>query len=403
MFDEAWRIQRDWFYDPGMHGVDWKAMGEKYRGFVPDCGNRSDLNYLIGEMIAELNAGHTYVWGGDLGEGGKRVGVGLLGCEFEVDGGSPFPKIARIIPGLPWDREDRSPLTDPGLGIREGDYLVAVDGERVDAKENVHRYFENRAGKPVSLTVSSKPSEEGARTVRVTTLRSEMGARYRAWVEANLAKVRRETGGRVAYIHLPEMQEAGLEEFARYYYPQFAKDGLIVDARYNGGGFTGDMMLARLERKVWSMTQPREGKPCRNPEVAFHGPMVLLVNEDTGSNGEFFAQAIKHKGVAKVIGKRTWGGSVGIEAHQNLVDGGTVTPPQFGLYGLDGTWLIEGRGVDPDVDLQNMPGDVLKGRDAQLDAAIGYIVDEMKKARPLPGPPPYPDKAKPKGSDISGR
>jgi tricorn protease len=403
MFDEAWRIERDWFYDKNMHGLDWKATGEKYRKFLPDCGNRSDLNYIIGEMIAELNIGHTYVSGGEFGDGGKRVAVGLLGCEFETPAGFAFPRIAKIVPGKAWDKDDRSPLAAPGLGVREGDYLVAVDGQKVDPKENVYRYFETKGGRVVTLTLNSKPSEEGSRTVRVETLRGEGGIRYRAWVEANLEKVRKATGGKVAYVHIPDMDQGGLVEFARYYYPQYTKGGLIIDARYNGGGFTGDMILDRLQRKVWSMTQPREGKPARNPEVALHGPMVLLINEDTGSNGEFFAEAIKFKGVARIIGKRTWGGSVGIEPHQNLVDGGSVTPPQFGLYGLDGRWLIEGRGVDPDIDIQNMPEDVLQGKDAQLDAAIGTVLDEMKKVTPLPAPPAYPNKARPAGSDLSGR
>ncbi len=404
MFDEAWRIERDWFYDNGMQGTNWAATREKYRRFLPDCGTRSDLNYLIGEMIGELNAGHTYVMGGEFDGGGKRVGVGLLGCDFAAEEGAAYPRIARIFAPPDADPELRAPLAEPGCGAKEGDYLLAVDGEPASAKKNVYALFENRAGKLVTLTFNDRPSWEGAKTWRTRTLQSDMDLRYRVWVEANRAYVERISGGAVAYVHIPDMGEDGLKEFARTFYPQFDRPAILVDVRYNGGGFTGDMILERLERRVWSMTQPREGKSCANPEIGVNAHLALLMNEDTGSNGEFFSEAWKIKKLGKVFGMRTWGGSVGIEPHQNLVDGGAVTPPQYGLYGLDGRWLIEGRGVDPDQEVQNMPGDVLKGRDAQLDAVLAHLMDQLKRdPKTLPPPPPYPDKSRPKGSDISGK
>ncbi len=401
IFNEAWRIERDWFYDKNMHGLDWAATGEKYRAFVPDCGNRQDLTYLIGEMIAELNTGHTYVYGGDTGAPIKRVPTGVLGCEFDLPAGSNFYRIGHVIPGKTWSDDMRSPLADPGCPIKEGDYLIAVDGVKVTAADNVYSAFENRAGKLVILTYNTQPSEEGAKTYRTKTVKGEGEIRYREWIDQRAAMVNKLSGGQIGYLHMPDMSEDGLIEFARGFYPQTDKKAIILDDRYNGGGFTAEMIIERLERKVWGMTQPREGKVTLNPEAAARAHFIILVNEDTGSDGEFFARACQLKKIAPVLGMRTWGGAFGIEAHQDLVDGGTVTPPQFGLYGFGGTWLFEGRGVDPDMEVQNMPGDVVKGKDAQLEAAVGYLLDQLKKdPLSIPAPPTYPNKARPHGSDI---
>jgi tricorn protease len=400
-FNEAWRIERDWFYDKNMHGLDWAATGEKYRVFVPDCGNRQDLTYLIGEMIGELNTGHTYTYGGDTGAGGKRIQTGVLGCDFDLPQGSNYYRISHVIPGKAWSKDMRSPLAEPGCPIKEGDYLIAVDGVEVTAADNVFAPFENRAGKLVTLTYNSKPSADGAKTYKTTTITNESEIRYREWVDQRAAIVEKLSGGQIGYLHMPDMSEDGLIEFARGFYPQADKHAIILDDRYNGGGFTAEMIIERLERKTWGVTQPREGKPTLNPEGAARAHFVVLINEDTGSDGEFFARAIQLKKIAPVYGVRTWGGAFGIEAHQNLVDGATVTPPQFGLYGFGGQWLFEGRGVDPDVEIQNMPGDVVKGKDAQLEAAVGYLMDQLKKdPLSIPAPPPYPNKARPHGSDI---
>jgi tricorn protease len=400
MFNEAWRIERDWFYDPNMQGNDWKAIHDKYGRFLPNCGNRSDLNYIIGEMIAELDIGHTYVYGGDYRERPERIGTGLLGCDFATPAGSAFHRIAHVVPGKPWSASLRSPLAAPGCPIREGDYLIAVDGEKVPATDNVYKYLDDRAGRLVTLTYNSKPTPEGAKTWRVRTLRSEWPIRYQEWVDGRAAEVAKLSNGTVGYIHLSDMMQGGLVEFAKAFYPQRDMKALLIDVRYNGGGFVGDMIIDRLERAVWAFTQPREGRPGTNPEMALRGHLALLINADTGSNGEFFAEAIKVRKLARVFGMRTWGGSVGIEPHQDLVDGGAVTPPQFGLYGANGAWLIEGHGVDPDVTVENMPADVLKGRDPQLETAVKYLLEELKKApMAIPAHPPYPDKARPHGSD----
>ena len=397
IFDEAWRIQRDWFYDPGMHGVDWNAVRAQYRPLVADCGTRGDLNYLIGEMISELNIGHTYIFGGDFSDGAPRVPVGLLGVDLSAGGKQKYYRIDRILRGESWDPDLRSPLAAPGCGAAEGDLLVAIDGVEVTTADNPYRLLQDKAGEWVTLSLNAMPGAKGAKTCRVRTLRSEAALRYHAWKAANRAAVDAASDGRIAYLHLPNMMEDGLVEFGRDFYPQTDRQALIVDERYNGGGFVGDMIIDRLERKLWSLNQPREGKPGRNPERVFHGPIVVLINEDTGSNGEYFAYAVQAKGLAPLIGMRTWGGAVGIEPHQDMVDGGGTTPPQFGPVGLDGAWIIEGHGVVPDIVVQNMPADVVAGRDAQLDTAVRYLLDTLAKEGArwiLPEVPDYPDKSR---------
>ena len=395
IFDEAWRVQRDWFYDPAMHGLDWNATGEKYRAFVADCGTHSDLVYLIGEMISELNIGHTYIYGGDDQSTPRRQATGLLGADLETVPGAAYPRITHIVPGFNWDETDTSPLGAPDCPVREGDYLLAIDGQELTPRDNPYALLEGKAGHVVTLTFNGQPAKSGVRTCRVRAIASEGDIRYREWVEKNRAYVEKATGGRVGYLHLPDMGEPGLREFARGFHAQHTRQGLIIDDRYNSGGFVGDMIVDRMERSLWAITQPREGRIGRNPEGVFRGYYALLINENTGSNGEYFAEAIRIRGLAKSFGMRTWGGAVGIELHQPLVDGGECTPPQFGAYDLQGRWVIEGHGVDPDVEVQNQPGDVLKGRDAQLDAAIGYLKEQLTRApMDLPPPPPFPNKAK---------
>jgi len=395
IFDEAWRIQRDWFYDANMHGLDWDAMREKYRKLVPQCGTRSDLNYLIGEMIAELNAGHAYVYGGDTGSNGPRVPTGLLGADFDTPEGAAYHRFARIPQGTSWDASESSPLAEPGCPIREGDYLIAIDGEEVPAAENIFEHLIHKSGSEITLTFNGKPSPEGAKEWKTKTLRSEYSLRYREWVESRRRMVDAATDGRIGYIHIPGMMENGLIEFAKAFYAQHLKEGLIIDVRYNGGGFTSQMIIDRLERKMWGLTQPREGGTLRDPERVFHGPIAVIINEDTGSDGENFGECVKRKGIATVIGMRTWGGSVGIEPHQDLVDGGAVTPPQFGSYGFDRDWIIEGVGVVPQIEVQNMPSEVLQGVDSQLKAATTLLLTKLKNdPPPMPVRPDYPDKSK---------
>ncbi len=398
IFAEAWRIQRDWFYDQGMHGVDWQAVFDKYRPLVASCGNRSDLNYLIGELIAELNIGHTYIYGGDHGDRPNRVRVGLLGADFGTNPGEPYHRVAHVIPGLNWQSSvsERSPLAAPGCGVEDGDYLIAIDGVEVSSADNIFAHLEDKVGRAVKISTNQTPLADGVSICTVEPVGNEYAMRRREWVENNRAAVAKASGGTIGYLYLPAMMENGLIEFARAFYPDYTKKAFIIDERYNGGGFVGDMIIDRLERQLWAFTQPREGTVLRDPERAFHGHLAVLINEDTGSNGEYFAEAIKIKGLATIIGMRTWGGAVGIEPHQDLVDGGGTTPPQFGLFDFEGRWLIEGHGVEPDIEVQNEPGDVLAGRDAQLNAALVHLADRMA-AEPMPvpdAPPEYPDKAK---------
>jgi tricorn protease len=247
----------------------------------------------------------------------------------------------------------------------------------------------------VTLTYNDRPTPNEAKKYRVKTLRSERAIRYREWVDGNRAFVDEATKGLVGYLHIPNMMGSGLIEFARVYFPHHYKKGFVIDARYNGGGFTSSMVIDRLERELLGFTRPREGKYLHEPERTFHGHMIVLVNEDTGSDGENFADAIQAKKLAPVLGMRTWGGAVGIELHQPLVDGGATTPPQFGGYGLNGQWQIEGHGVVPDIEVQNMPGDVLRGKDAQLEAGLQYVLDRLENdPKVIPPVPAYPDKSK---------
>jgi tricorn protease len=319
----------------------------------------------------------------------------MLGGELTAEPGCEYYRVTRIIPNNPGDPGERSPLDEPGCPIKVGHYILAVDGNPITTRDDFYKALRSKADAIVALTYNDQPTPDGARVHRLKTIGSENRIRYREWVEKNKQYVDEQTEGKVGYLHIPDMGAGGCVEFAKYWYPQYYKTAFIIDERYNGGGFTADMIIDRLERQLWALTQPREGKVLRDPERCFAGPMVVLVNEDTGSNGEFFAEAMKVKKLAPVIGMRTWGGAIGIEPHQDLVDGGTVTPPQFGLYGLDRKWLIEGTGVVPDIEVQNMPYEVWRGQDAQLDKAIAHVQELLKtSAVEIPPVPEYPVKAK---------
>ncbi len=390
IFNEVWRRQRDFFYAPNMHGTDWELMRTRYGELLPHVAHRSDLNYILGEMIGELCCSHTYIAGGE----GTRVDVvetGLLGIDWEPDPSSGFYRIEKIYPGENWKENLRSPLTEPSVEVEEGEYIVAVDNIALQYPTNPYSLFENTVGKTVTLKVNSKPSLDGAREVTVKPIASEYHLRYRFWVENNRRKVEEATGGRVGYIFIPDMGGGGLNEFSESFFPQVKKEGLIVDVRYNGGGFVSEMILERLRREVVGMGGSRNASDYTYPGGALYGHMVCIANQYSASDGDNFPYFFREYGLGPVVGKRTWGGVVGIRGFPPLLGGGYVTVPEFAPFGMDGQWIMENYGVDPDIEVDNLPDQVILGRDPQLEKAIEIIMKKLKEEpKELPQRPPYP-------------
>ena len=399
IYFEAWRQMRDFFYAPNMNGVDWKAMRDKYAALLPFVNHRNDLTYLLGELIGELNNGHAYVAGGERPDN-PRIKLGLLGAELSRDATTRAYRINRILPGENWDDATRSPLTTIGVNVKAGDYILAINGTPVASLPNLYDALIGTAGKQVILRVNSKPNEQGARDVTVVPMDDESPLYYLAWVQKNTEYVSKKTGGQVGYIHIPDMGQPGLNEFTKHYYPQIRKKGLIVDVRGNGGGFVSPLIIDRLRRALVMVEMSRNGVPDTNPPNTFLGPMVTLINEFSASDGDIFPFRFKSMGLGKLIGKRTWGGVVGIRNPLPLVDGGQFFRPEFAPYGKDGKdWIIEGHGVDPDIVVDNDPAKEFRGEDQQLDRGIEEIQTEMKtKSYELPPIPPYPNRNPAKGS-----
>jgi tricorn protease len=393
IYFECWRHMRDFFYSPTMNGVDWKAMRDKYAALVPFVNHRNDLTYLLGELIGELNSGHTYVAGGERPDT-PRVKLGLLGAELSRETATRAYKIDRILPGENWDKHTRSPLTAVGVNVKAGDYILAINGTPVSSLANLYQALIGTADKQVILRVNSKPSDAGARDVTVVPTANEGPLYYLDWVQKNIDYVAKKTNGDVGYLHIPDMGRPGLNEFTKLYFPQIRKHALIVDVRGNGGGFVSPLVLERLRRAFVMVGIARNGMPQPDPAHAFMGPMVTLINEFSASDGDIFPFRFKTLGLGKLIGKRTWGGVVGIRNSLPLVDGGNFFKPEFALYSKDGKeWIIEGHGVDPDIVVDNDPTKEFRGEDQQLDRAIQQIEEELKTKRyELPPVPPYPDR-----------
>lgn len=376
MIDEFWRIERDYFYVPNMHGADWKGVKEKYAKFLPHVAHRSDLNYLIGEMMGEMVVGHNYVSGGDFPEV-KPIQIGLLGADYETDNG--YYRFKKVYNGENWNPNLKAPLTQPGVTVKAGEYLIAVNGRPLRATDNVYSFFENLVGKQVVLKVNSKPSESGARTVTVVPIANETGLRQMDWVEGNRRKVDAATGGKVAYVYLPNTGSDGYTFFNRYYYSQLDKDAVIIDERFNGGGFVADYIIDMLNRPLLSYWNGREGKSFTSPAASIYGPKVMIVNEYAGSGGDALPNFFRRRNLGTIIGKRTWGGLVGISGYPSLIDGGSVTSPSFGIYSPDGKWEVENIGVAPDIEVEMTPKDTQNGKDPQLEKAIETVLDQLKK------------------------
>ena len=390
MFHEAWRLERDYFYDPLMHGVNWPEMRKRYGALLDYVVTRWDLNFLIGELIAELNASHAYRGGGDT-EQPKQAGVGLLGADFELDRGAY--RVRRIVDGAVWDSEVRSPLARPGVGVKVGDYLLAVNGIPIEATKEPWAAFQALAGKTVALTVNDKPTKDGAREVLVETLDGDAEFRLRnlAWIEANRRKVDEATDGRVGYVYVPSTGLDGQDELVRMFSGQAAKEGLIIDERFNSGGQIPDRFVELLNRPLYNYWGVRDGVDWQWPPVAHAGPKAMLINGWSGSGGDCFPYYFRAAGLGPLIGTRTWGGLIGISGSPQLVDGGVVTVPTFGFYGLDGQWEVEGHGIDPDIEVIDDPARMADGGDPQLERAIQEVMAELSR-KPVRRPTraPYP-------------
>jgi tricorn protease len=393
VFDESWRQMRDFFYDPNMHGVDWKAIHTKYEPLVSHVYNRNDLNYIIGEMIGELNIGHAYVSGGDK-PSPERIKTGLLGAELSPDPSGYF-KIDRILKGQNWDKGTRSPLTEVGVDVKEGDFIIAVNGQPTTEMVDIYQTLTGFADKQVELTVNNSPSPEGARKNLVIPIQDESQLYYYNWVQNNIDKVNEASEGQVGYIHIPDMGVKGLNEFVKYYYPQLRKRALIIDDRGNGGGNVSPMIIERLRRELVMMRISRNGTPYTTPGGLHWGPKVMLVDNYSASDGDLFPYQFKTYGMGKLIGVRTWGGVVGIRGSLPFIDGGELQRPEFATYDREGKeFVIEGIGVSPDIIIDNDPAREYDGIDDQLNKAIEVVLEELKNwPDELPGVPDYPDKS----------
>lgn len=393
MLREVWRRERDHFYDPGLGGILWEEVWARYSDLLDRIATREELTDLIGEMIAELSTSHTYVFGGDTSEP-RHLPVGLLGAELEAatEGGV---RVTRVLKGRDWSEKTRSPLGRPHVDIAPGSRLVAVEGKQITHPEELHGQLANRAGQEVLFTVAG-PGRKKTRDVILRTMRpsEEAELRYLDWVETNRLCVDSMTQGQVGYIHIPDMGGKGLSEFARALYPQIRKKGLVVDIRYNGGGFVSQLIVARLARKLWAFMQPRHGFVETYPSRVLHGPFVVLTNHAAGSDGDIFAESVKLMNLAPVIGTRSWGGVVGLSEVYRLVDGGTLTVPAVAWWDSKRGWDLENSGVEPDVVIDNTPADHARGFDAQLAKAVEVVQSRIAKERwEWPTAPPYPNKS----------
>lgn len=387
IFNEAWRAFRDGFYVENMHGVDWKAMKSKYAVLVPHIKNRLDLNYVIGEMIGELNCGHAYVSTGEM-ERPERIKTGLLGAEVSRDK-SGFFCLEKILPGVSWNKSLHSPLTDPGIEVKKGEFIVAIDGVPTSSVKDMYALLVGKAGVPTELSVNSKPQLNGARKVVIRPLEEEHSLYHHQWVQRNIEKVDKASNGKIGYVYIPDMGVAGLVEFSRYFYPQLDKEGLIIDDRSNGGGNVSPMILERLAREPYRMTMRRGSDRTRTvPDAVQVGPKVCLINKYSASDGDLFPWGFRALGLGKLIGTRTWGGIVGISASLPFIDGTDIRVPFFTSYDVKtGDWMVENYGVDPDILVDNDPIKEWNGEDEQLDRAIEEVMKELKDRKPLPKVP----------------
>lgn len=391
MYFQVWRNERDFLYDPGLHGLSLEAVKKKYEPFLDGLSTRDDLNYLFIEMLGNITVGHMFVGGGDLPEP-KRVKTGLLGADYSVESGRY--RFAQIYNGENWNPKLRAPLTQPAVNVQAGEYLLAVNGRDVHPPADVYSFFEETAGKQVVLKVGPKPDGSGSRDVTVVPVDDETPLRNYAWIEDNRRKVDELTGGRVAYVYLPDTYAGGFTNFNRYYFAQVGKDAAIIDERYNGGGDIADYIIDYLRRPLLSYWNMREGKDITTPIEAIFGPKVMIINEMAGSGGDALPWMFRKTGIGPLVGKRTWGGLVGHYTNPgDLLDGGFTGTPNLAFYNTDGSWDVENHGVPPDIEVEYDPKVVRAGHDPQLERAVEVVLELLKKNPPPPAPqhPAYPN------------
>jgi len=393
IFEEAWRVNRDYFYDPGMHGVDWDAMKVKYKAFLPYISCRSDLYTVMGWMFSELGVGHHRFGGrGDRLNNPERISGGLLGADYQIKNNRY--QIKKIYGGLNWTPNLRSPLTEPGVEVNEGDYIISINGENSTAKDNLYSFFENTADRITNLTISKNSDGSNSRTVKVRPLRTEWTIRNRDWVEGNIKKVDKATNGQVAYVYVPNTANAGHEYFKRYFFPQATKKAIIVDERYNGGGYLADYYIDILKRPEQAYWNFRYGKDLKSPSASIQGPKVMITDETAGSGGDYLPWMFRKFKLGTIVGKRTWGGLVGVLGYPEFIDGGSVTAPNVAFYSDKG-FRVENEGVAPDIEVEQWPELVNKGRDPQLEKAIEIALKGLNENPPkVMKTPAYPDKTK---------
>ncbi|MEM8930682.1 MAG: PDZ domain-containing protein, partial [Acidobacteriota bacterium] len=393
MFDDAWRITRDWFYDPNMHGMDWDALGERYRPLVDRIAHRSELDWILGELIGELGAGHTYVQSGEVVPV-ERIEGGSLGVEFEADG--ERYRIARIFEGENWTPRYRSPLTEPGVQVEAGEFLLAIDGEALTTADNPYRLLEGKANQQVTLTVNDQPSRDGARDIVVVTRGQERELRYIDWVKNRMAMVDRLSNGRIGYIHLPNTAVDGNRMLQKLFYGQTGKDALIVDDRYNGGGFIPDRMIEYFTRTNMARWAMRDIDAMQTPGFAHDGPKAMLMNGYSSSGGDALPYFFRQQGLGPLIGSRTWGGLIGLNGNPPLMDGGTVAICTFRIYDAEGHWVVENEGVEPDYEVFDVAESYHEDGDPSIEKAVEVLLDQLAK-EPVTKPvvPTPPDLSRP--------
>ncbi|HBS85900.1 MAG TPA: protease [Bacteroidales bacterium] len=395
IYYESWRQMRDFFYDPGMHGVNWENIKKKYEVLLPYVNHRNDLTYIIGEMIAELNIGHAYVNSGEAPEP-KRIKTGLLGAKISRDK-SGYYKIDKILRGENWRNKAKSPLTEVGLDIKDGDYIFEIDGKSTKEMNDIYAALVGKAGSHIEIMTGSTPDPVSGKKSIIVPIEDEAELYYFNWVRDNIRKVNEATNGQVGYVHIPDMVTEGLNEFAKYFYTQLDKKALIIDDRGNGGGNISPMLVERLSRELTRRNMSRNATETgTTPQQMMTGPKILLINQYSASDGDLFPYAFKKHGLGKVIGVRSWGGVVGIRGSLPFIDGGDLRKPEFASFSSDGKeWIIEGWGVDPDVEVINDPAKEYAGEDEQLNMAIKMILEELQKnPNEKPKMPEFPDKTK---------